>query len=129
MATKALIPIKPRQPSPARDGNDFRVTWERGRLVIEVPTVIRVPIDFEAISSWVLNKLKLTPRERQTLDGILRGLQNKEIAAQLNITERTVKYFVSELLAKFGVAGRAELVSSLGGACSRAGLVGDKGDH
>jgi len=40
----------------------------------------------------------------------VRSLANKEIAASLNLSERTVKFHVSSLLAKFRVRGRMELV-------------------
>jgi hypothetical protein len=40
----------------------------------------------------------------------MRSLANKEIAVSLNLSERTVKFHVSSLLAKFRVRGRMELV-------------------
>lgn len=54
--------------------------------------------------------VKLTRREEEVLDGIQRSLANKEIANELNLSERTVKFHVSSLLAKFKVRGRMELV-------------------
>lgn len=53
----------------------------------------------------------LTPRERQTLHLLGRGLQNKEIAAQLGIRERTVKFHLSALMRKLGAGNRTELVT------------------
>ncbi len=38
------------------------------------------------------------------------GLQNKEIAARLTISERTVKFHVSAVLAKLGAGNRTEAV-------------------
>jgi DNA-binding NarL/FixJ family response regulator len=58
----------------------------------------------------VKTNVKLTRREEQVLDGILQSLANKEIAAQLNLSERTVKFHVSSLLAKFKVRSRMELM-------------------
>ena len=52
----------------------------------------------------------LTSRELEVLRLLMRGLQNKEIAAELVVTERTVKFHVSSLLAKFKVRGRLELM-------------------
>lgn len=52
----------------------------------------------------------LSRREREVLDSLLRNLSNKEIASQLNISERTVKFHVSNLLAKHGVRRRADLI-------------------
>src|ERR1700731_3043899 len=56
------------------------------------------------------SSVKLTRREDEVLGGIMRSLANKEIAADLNLSERTVKFHVSSLLAKFRVRGRMELV-------------------
>jgi DNA-binding CsgD family transcriptional regulator len=53
--------------------------------------------------------VKVSRREQEVLDCILQGCANKEIAAKLNVAERTVKFHVSSLLAKFGVADRVAL--------------------
>jgi DNA-binding CsgD family transcriptional regulator len=55
-------------------------------------------------------KVKLTRREQEVLSGAMRSLSNKEIAAALNLAERTVKFHMSSLLSKYGVRGRMELV-------------------
>ena len=52
----------------------------------------------------------LSRRERQVLDALLDNLANKEIADKLHISERTVKFHVSSLLAKFGVRRRTDLI-------------------
>ena len=58
----------------------------------------------------VKSHVKLTRREEEVLNGVMRSQANKEIAATLNLSERTVKFHVSSLLAKFRVRGRMELV-------------------
>ena len=58
----------------------------------------------------VHSQLKLTRREEEVLSGLMKSLANKEIAANLNLSERTIKFHVSSLLAKFRVRGRMELV-------------------
>jgi DNA-binding CsgD family transcriptional regulator len=58
----------------------------------------------------VKTNVKLTRREKEVLDGIIRSLANKEIASELNLSERTVKFHVSSLLAKFKVHSRMELM-------------------
>ena len=52
----------------------------------------------------------LSRREQKILDSLLENLSNKEIAGKLNIAERTVKFHVSNLLSKFGVRRRADLI-------------------
>ena len=55
------------------------------------------------------SSVNLTRREEEVLGGVMRSLANKEIAASLNLSERTVKFHVSSLLTKFRVRGRMEL--------------------
>jgi DNA-binding NarL/FixJ family response regulator len=52
----------------------------------------------------------LTARERQIFHLLLRRFSNKEIAAALTLSERTVKFHVSNLLAKVGLRNRRELL-------------------
>lgn len=50
----------------------------------------------------------LTAREEQILESISRGLSNKEIGRELNITEKTVKHYVTNVLQKLQVRNRVE---------------------
>jgi DNA-binding NarL/FixJ family response regulator len=52
----------------------------------------------------------LSRREHDVLEWLLQNLSNKEIGARLNISERTVKFHVSNVLAKFSVQRRADLI-------------------
>jgi DNA-binding NarL/FixJ family response regulator len=53
----------------------------------------------------------LTARELQVLNEIAKGLANKQIAANLGITEYTVKDHLKNILAKLRVTDRTEAVS------------------
>lgn len=61
----------------------------------------------------------LTSRELEVLQLIGQGLANKMIADQLHISEHTVKFHVSAIYAKLGVASRTEAVR----AGARRGLI------
>ena len=50
----------------------------------------------------------LTPREREVLALIGRGMANKAIARELGLAEKTVKAHVSSILGKLGVADRTQ---------------------
>ncbi len=52
----------------------------------------------------------LSPREQQVVELLLQNLANKEIASRLGLSERTVKFHVSNVLAKHGVRRRADLI-------------------
>ena len=49
---------------------------------------------------------ELTPREHEILALIARGMSNKRIAFELDVSEKTVKNHVSHVLAKLGVPDR-----------------------
>ena len=50
----------------------------------------------------------LTPRESEVLSGVADGLTNKQIAARLGISDRTVQFHLGNVLGKLGVASRTE---------------------
>jgi DNA-binding NarL/FixJ family response regulator len=65
----------------------------------------------------------LSQREQEVLGLLVTGAANKEIAMQLNITERTVKAHVTSILNKLGVSSRTEAVA----VAIRTGLVPNSG--
>ena len=65
---------------------------------------------------------KLTPRERQVFERVVRGRINKQIAFELGATERTIKAHRQRVMEKVGVQTLAELVSL----AERAGILTHK---
>jgi len=61
----------------------------------------------------------LTPRELDVLEHIVSGRSNKEIAADLDVSEATVKSHVNSLLGKMGVTDRTQAAT----AAIRRGIV------
>jgi DNA-binding NarL/FixJ family response regulator len=56
----------------------------------------------------------LTPQQLRVLDMIGRGLQNKQIAHELDISETTVKVHVSDILRKLNVLSRTRAIIEIG---------------
>lgn len=61
-------------------------------------------------AAFVAGRARLSRREQQVFDALLENLSNKEIASRLNVSERTIKFHVSNVLAKFAVRRRADLI-------------------
>jgi len=57
----------------------------------------------------------LTVRERAVLDVVCKGMTNREIAGVLKLSEKTVKFHVSNVLAKMEVRSRAQLIANVAG--------------
>lgn len=54
----------------------------------------------------------LTPRELEVIRLLARGLSNKEIGAELGVSETTAKWFVKNILQKLGVNDRTAAVTT-----------------
>jgi len=67
----------------------------------------------------VCSQVKMTRREEEVLSGLMKKPGQQGNCRKLNLSERTVKFHVSSLLAKFRVRGRMELVREASG--KRAG--------
>ncbi len=60
------------------------------------------------------SELGLSPRQVDVLRHLVAGMANKEIARRLEISPNTVRDYVSDLLATFGVKSRVQLVIEVG---------------
>jgi two-component system, NarL family, nitrate/nitrite response regulator NarL len=54
----------------------------------------------------------LSPSERKVKELVLLGLSNKKIASRLGVTEKTIKFHLTNIFAKIKVQSRAELIVS-----------------
>ncbi len=68
------------------------------------------------VASAVLSELRgghpvLSQREREVLHLVADGLSNKQIARELSVSERTVKFHVASLFRKLGADNRAQAVA------------------
>lgn len=116
----------------ARD--DARIPFEEGRILASlipgarfVPLASRNHILLESEPAWrdFLREVdaflpdssqkdgsfgNLTPRERELLEFLARGLDNHQIAAHLGLSEKTVRNHVSSILAKLDVESRSQAI-------------------
>lgn len=116
---------------PARAGYRSRSEWLRPVLCGDVaPTwVERVPVTLAGDREWVLvfvrstsfgsadcsdapwaRALGLPPKLAAVASGILRGLTDKEIGVELNLTTNSARTYVRRLFARTGVHSRTELL-------------------
>lgn len=80
----------------------------RGKKVFESDLIENI------IHNKYINNMKLlTKRENEVLEEMAKGLNNKEIANNLYITEYTVKKHVSNIFAKLGFKNRQEAIISI----------------
>jgi two-component system, NarL family, nitrate/nitrite response regulator NarL len=65
----------------------------------------------ESINFVVEQNVILTAREREIVPLIVRGLQNKDIATELQLSEGTVKIHLHNIFRKLSVKSRSALVA------------------
>ena len=117
-----------------RAGDDGRMPTEQAASLLAIHCVARQqqPRDFDVMiaagddlvegivgranklirscSGFKVAGMPLSRRQHEVLAAISQNLSNKEIAARLNVSVRTVKFHVSTLLEKFEVRGRVDLM-------------------
>ena len=80
----------------------------KGQASIHPSVALKVIHDIDHPSELMYTADPLTPRELDTLRLIARGLSNQEIAEALQVHERTVAKYVSNVLDKLHLANRTQ---------------------
>ena len=93
-----FVPLESRNHILLADEPAFKEFGEELRAFL--PSKTRVGAAFAA----------LTAREREVLDFLARGLDNHQIAAHLELSEKTVRNMVSSILAKMAVESRSQAI-------------------
>jgi pimeloyl-ACP methyl ester carboxylesterase/DNA-binding CsgD family transcriptional regulator len=80
------------------------------QLVDEVRRFLAEPASSHAIRRNILPLSELTPRERAVLEGIAKGLDNSELAASLQLSEKTVRNHITRVFDKICVEHRYQAI-------------------
>ena len=84
----------------------------RGESVLDPGIVVRVlgHMNGDPFCQVNLPAIQLSPREREVLQLLARGLTNREIARTLTVSANTIKIHVEHIFAKLGVSDRTQAV-------------------
>ncbi|MFA7307884.1 MAG: response regulator transcription factor [Hyphomicrobium sp.] len=98
-----------------RDILDGRIYVPRFMTSSGSPAAARTSTPEQIEKKWdtsgVTGTKPISPRQRDVLDCVRRGLSNKEIARELDIAEGTVKIHLAALFSHFGARNRTELAT------------------
>jgi DNA-binding NarL/FixJ family response regulator len=86
-------------------------TVARGEVLVQPQIAGRLISRFSKQARGNLTHEALTAREQEVLSLLARGLRNKEIAARLIVSERTVNFHLANIYQKLNVSGRTEALS------------------
>lgn len=87
--------------------------FELEDLIQKLKNAWQEPQYLSTILERVMELNHLTSKEREVCRLLVKGLSNKEIAAVLGVTEKTIKFHLTSTFEKFRVKSRAELLSSI----------------
>lgn len=85
--------------------------WENVRKAIELDSETRKRANYRA--EWLERLSRLTAAERQVLDRVVTGHPNKQIAAELGVSQRTVEVRRANVMRKMQVASVVELARAI----------------
>jgi DNA-binding NarL/FixJ family response regulator len=98
----ALLKVVGKLPVDGKDSAD-----KRRRLVAELCKVVGAHVS----GSVADGAAGLSPRMRQTLEALMTGDSEKQIAAKMNVSPHTVHVYVKQLYKRFGASSRGELMA------------------
>lgn len=86
-----------------------------GKRFISLPLALGIDHekDMEKQRKQQLASVALSSRENQVAHELLNGASNREIAVKLNISYKTVKFYMNQIIRKFDVRNRVEVVLEL----------------
>ena len=85
-------------------------TIAAGRSLLDPTTTSQLLARLRSTKEQAQSPLhELTDQERRVLDLIGRGMTNREIGSEMHLAEKTVKNYVSSLLAKLGMQRRTQV--------------------
>ena len=101
---------------PVKRRRKIYLTINRSEIIIHIPYKVAVNLIKPHVKNGqMVNLNELTSREREVFEILRRGRCNKEIANELNLSERTVKFHASSLYAKIpGCKNRGDIMARYG---------------
>ena len=104
MKMQACVALLRRRPG-------LRAFGPRERLVLDLVHCEMLWLYRPDLPALSPDGMPLSPRQRQTLQLLLAGNSEKEIAAQMGLSHNTVHHYVKALHRHFGVSSRSELLA------------------
>ncbi|MDI9897391.1 LuxR C-terminal-related transcriptional regulator [Rhodococcus sp. IEGM 1381] len=99
----------------------LRVAAMRGQLDVSAVSgwgstiSVVLPLDPPGVDDHIGDVAGLSDREREVLDRIVAGGRSRSVAAELGISENTVKFHLSRIYRKMGIHSRSELAALMRG--------------
>jgi DNA-binding CsgD family transcriptional regulator len=97
-----------------RQAPEVSLELTKTHLILRIPIEAKLVPIAERIRDGAGEPPYLSPRQREVFEGVRKGRQNKEIASDLNITERTVKFHITDVLKRTGLTSRTEILKRFG---------------
>ena len=86
---------------------------QRGEMALDPQTAARLVSQYQSLENKVENQVfrDISPREMDVLGCVIQGMTNRETGQKLNLSEITVRNYLSNILEKLGLKNRTELAA------------------